>query len=66
MSLDVSAADAAEDPPQLGTDESYTLTIPGGSSGQATLSANTVYTATSTPFRLSRALHSHHLGALVE
>ena len=43
-SLAVSVADRSEEPPQLGTDESYTLEIPGGGAA-TTLTAVTVYGA---------------------
>jgi hypothetical protein len=43
-SLVVSVADPTEDPPQQGTNESYTLLVPGGGAA-ATLQAATVYGA---------------------
>jgi hypothetical protein len=43
-SLVVSVADPSEDPPQQGTNESYTLVVPGGGAA-ATLQAATVYGA---------------------
>eukprot|EP01046_Picozoa_sp_COSAG06_P000132 COSAG06_NODE_4_length_41837_cov_204.557597_27_plen_307_part_00 len=43
-SLVVSVTDPIEDPPQQGTNESYTLLVPGGG-GAATLQAATVYGA---------------------
>ena len=44
-SLVVSVADPSEDAPQQGTNENYTLVIPGGGAAAATLDAATVYGA---------------------